>query len=58
MLRNRYLKSKYLILFKFSLIDKLIMNKKQFIVELQSLESLTDQLRDILTPIQTAKYLV
>jgi len=51
MLRSRFLKSKYSILFKFSLIDKLIMNKKQFIVELQSLESLTDQLRDILSPI-------
>lgn len=41
-----------------SLIDKLILNKTQFMQELQALEATTDKLKDILTPDQTAKYLI
>jgi hypothetical protein len=40
------------------LIDRLVQDKAQFMHELQLLEQTTDKLRDILTPNQTAKYLI
>lgn len=41
-----------------NLIDRLIDDKTKFMQELQNLEKTTDKLKDILSPDQTAKYLI
>lgn len=43
---------------KFSLIDKLISTKIQFMQALQTLDLTCDKLKEIVTPEQTAKYLI